>query len=340
MKINFKNDYSELIHPTLLKRLVEIAQVPQVAYGLDEYSLNAKKLINKECDNDAEVFFLAGGTQTNMVFIQSALKQYESVIACETGHINVHETGAVEATGHKISVVKGSEGKVSAKEVEKCVLKHCDEHMVMPRIVYISQSTEIGTVYTLRELKDLRQVCDKYGLYLFVDGARLGSALTCSANDVNMDDLARLSDAFYIGGTKNGACLGEALVINNKDLSKNFRYIIKNRGAMLAKGYLVGIQFEELFKDGLFYKIGMHENEMADIIRDALVNKGIKFFVENTTNQIFPILNAKQVETLSKYFDFEIWDKISKDKIVIRLVTSFNTSLNDVNQLKDMIKRI
>ncbi len=340
MKFNFNNDYGEACHEKIIAKIAEISYESNPPYGLDKYSKHAEELIQQKCHSQSDVFFLIGGTQVNLVFISSVLKPFEAVIACETGHINVHETGAIEATGHKVVTVKAINGKVTPSEVEKCIAYHCDEHMVHPRMVYISNSTELGTIYCKEEIIALNEVCQKHNLYFYCDGARLGAALTANGNDLTLEDLAKYTDAFYIGGTKNGALFGEALVINNKDLAKNYRFIIKQRGAMLAKGYLIGVQFEELFKDNLYFEIAQQENDYAQQIKNALLAKGFKFFIDSPTNQLFPILTQKQVDELDKEFVFSVWQKNSDDEVVIRLVTSFTTNQAQVDALIAVINSL
>ena len=267
----FRNDYSELVHDRILEAICKYKNETNIPYGCDYHSKNAEKYI-LDCfkTKKSKVHFLVGGTQTNMTVISYILKDYEGVIACRSGHINVHETAAVEASGHKIFTVEGKNGKVYPSDVIKALKENYNEHTVKLKMVYISDSTEIGTIYTLKELKDLYECCKENGLYLFIDGARLGVALTSSSNDVKPSDIAKYSDVFYIGGTKNGMMIGEAVVINNKELQEDFRYQIKNKGAMLAKGYLVGIEFEEAFKDNLYFEIAKNSNLMAEKIQEGL----------------------------------------------------------------------
>ena len=267
--ILFSKDYSEGCHENILKALNQTNYVQTDGYGTDEYCEEAKSLIKEACSSpNADIHFLVGGTQTNFTVIASALKPYQGVISAVSGHINVHETGAVEATGHKVIPLPSDDGKITAQQVEECFLKHCNsdsaEHEVQPKMVYISNSTELGTIYTKSELTELSEVCGKYGLYLFLDGARLGYALTCKENDLDLQTIAKLCDVFYIGGTKVGALFGEAVVITNDNLKSDFRYMIKRGGGMLAKGRLLGIQFKELFTDNLYFEISKHAIEMAE----------------------------------------------------------------------------
>lgn len=335
---NFRNDYSCVAHEEVLKLLLEASKEKNVGYGLDKHTFRAKELIKEKIDNiDVDIHFLVGGTQTNMVVISTVLKPYEAVIAVETGHINVHETGAIEGQGHKVLTVKGKDGKVLPEEVEKVVKSHPDMHMVKPKMVYISNSTEIGTVYTKQEIKELREVCDKYGLYLFMDGARLASALSSVECDLVYSDLPKLLDVFYIGGTKNGGYIGEALVIVKKELQDNFSYAVKHFGAMLAKGFVGAIVFEALMNGDLYLSIGKHENECAKILSDGLEKLGVKFYIKSSTNQIFPIFNNEVLKELSKICDYEIIEYIDNDNTCIRFVTGFETTKNECY---DFIKEI
>lgn len=324
-KYSFKNDYSEGAHPAILQKLVETNLTQTVGYGEDEFCDEARELIKKQLKKEAEIHFVSGGTQANLIVISSILKPYESVIAAETGHIAVHETGAIEATGHKINTIATSDGKISATQIEKVLKLHTDEHMVKPKMVYISNSTEVGSVYTKAELKSIYDFCQENNLILFVDGARLGSALTSSKCDLTLEDMANLCDVFYIGGTKNGALIGEAIVFNKLDLNENFRFHIKQKGGMLAKGRLIGIQFSELFRNDLFFEMGKHANKMAEKLAKNISNKGFEFLTEPSSNQIFPIFPNELIAKLQHDFEFFVWEKIDEEKSAIRLVTSWAT---------------
>ncbi len=333
----FRNDYSEIGAPEVLQALCNFQKQQNVGYGLDVHSFNAKKLI---CDcfglhsEKTAVHFLAGGTQVNAVVISYFLRPYEAVIACDTGHINVHETGAVEGTGHKVVTMQNIDGKLTAEAVEKAVTLHTDEHMVMPKMVYISNTTETGTLYTKAELMALRKVCDRHNLLLFVDGARLGVALTAENCDYNAEFIPQIADVFYVGGTKNGALFGEAVVIKNADTCADFRYHIKNRGAMLAKGFALGIQFETLFTDGLYFALAQNANKTAKLVREGLQKQGISLVGGSTTNQIFVEVSADEAKQLMQQFGLELWTDLGAKKVV-RIVTSFATTCNDVSQLLD-----
>lgn len=323
---SFTNDYSEGAHPQILEAMMNANLTQNVGYGLDAHSLAAAGTIRRLADApDAAVHFVVGGTQTNLLLIASALRPYQAVIAAATGHVNVHEAGAIEGTGHKVLALPTTTGKLTPEIIAPCLTEHCDEHMVQPKLVYISDSTELGTVYTKAELEALHHFCRLHGLMLYLDGARLGSALTSAPNDLTLKDLAALTDAFYIGGTKNGALLGEALVIQKDSLKEDFRFMMKNRGAMLAKGFLAGIQFEELFRDGLFFDLAAHANEMAAILRDGIRKAGYSFVSDSHTNLLFPILPDELVDKLGKDFTFERSQKPDDSHTVIRLVTSWAT---------------
>jgi threonine aldolase len=325
-KYSFLNDYSEGAHPRILEALSSTNYVQQLGYGDDDYCHEAAGLIRQAVGNpDADVHFLVGGTQANLVMLCSFLRPYESVIAVDSGHICVHEAGSIEATGHKIHAVKGKEGKVTAGEIEAVVAEHSNEHMVEPRAVYISQSTEVGTIYFTRELKEISSVCKKHGLYLYLDGARLGSALTSQASDISLKEICSLVDAFYIGGTKNGALLGEAMVINHSGLKSHFRYMMKQRGALLAKGRIVGIQYLELFKDNLYYELARNANETAERLRKGIIDLGYTFKSNSPTNQIFPVFPDTVVEKIGSMYRFDIWEKLPGGYSSIRLVTSWAT---------------
>lgn len=334
--IQFQCDYNEGAHERIMRRLLETNMEQTVGYGEDAYCEEARRLIKEAVGNpDADVHFLVGGTQTNTTVIASLLKPYQGVICADTGHINVHETGAIEHTGHKVIGLPNTDGKISAKQISEVVRQHLDdsgcEHLVQPAMVYISFSTEIGTLYSKQELTDIYSVCQQYSLPLFVDGARLGYGLASSACDVTLPELASLCDVFYIGGTKVGALFGEAVIFKKKQ--PGFRYHIKQQGGMLAKGRLLGIQFMELFTDGLYFKLGKHANEKANLIKEAFQRKGIPFFIESPTNQQFPILTNAQMETLSKEFLFSEWVRLDAERMVVRFCTSWATKVENVQRL-------
>ncbi len=337
---SFKNDYSEGCHPRILERLIKTNQEQQPGYGDDAYCVEARSLIRKKInDSAADIHFVSGGTQANLIVISAVLRPHESVIAATTGHIFVHETGAIEATGHKINTVAGLHGKVRPADVQAVLDQHTDLHMVKPRMVYISDSTEVGTIYKKQELEDLSAFCKANKLYLFLDGARLGSALCAEDNDLTLADIARLTDVFYIGGTKNGALLGEAIVITNNALKEEFGYHIKQKGGLMAKGRLMGIQFGELFKDDLYFDLATHANRMSMKIAEAIRAKGFSFLTESTTNQIFPILPNALIDELAKKYLFYVWRNVDEHHSAIRLITSWATEEPAVDQLIDDLRQ-
>ena len=329
--IFLKNDYSLGAHPRILTALSNTNMMHTNGYGLDPFCEESKALLRSRiADNDADIHFLAGGTQTNMTAIAAFLRPHHAVLAADSGHVSVHETGAIEATGHKVFLLPSVDGKILPEKIREAVQFHKDEHMVKPKLVYISDSTEIGTIYTKEELKALRRVCDDLNLYLYMDGARLGCALTAPGNDLSLSDVARLTDAFYIGGTKNGAMFGEALVILKDALKEDFRYHIKQRGGMLAKGRFLGIQFLELFKDDLYFELARHANKMADILRQGIAGGGYTFFSSSPTNQLFPVFPDMLTDHLAVQTAFEVWSKAGERDTVVRLVTSWGTSEEEV----------
>ena len=337
---SFLNDYSEGAHPDVLQALSDTNMQQTLGYGMDEYCEKAKEVIRQRIHcPQADVHFLVGGTQTNMTFISYALRDYQAVIACDEGHINVHETGSVESSGHKVLTHPHIHGKVTKEMIQTLLNSHCDEHMVQPKMVYISQTTELGTYYTKKELEDLFQLTREKGLYLFLDGARLGSALV-QKDAPSMSDIAKNTDAFYIGGTKMGALFGEALVIINDELKEDFRYQLKQKGAMLAKGRLLGVQFYALLKGKLYETIGEHENKMAQIIRDAFIKKGFSIYEPSTTNQIFVDLPIDIIKLIEKNYLVTHIKKIDANTERIRIVTSWATSQKEVENFAQMISSL
>ncbi|MBR0137646.1 MAG: aminotransferase class V-fold PLP-dependent enzyme [Erysipelotrichaceae bacterium] len=337
---SFTNDYSSPCCEEILEAIASVRNNQYSGYSLDSICDKTRDKIRNEIGKpDADVHFLVGGTQANLIVLMSMLRPHEAVIACESGHINTHEAGSVEGTGHKVETVKGIDGKVTAAEVEQLVLARPNEHMVKPAAVYVSDSTEIGTIYTLKELEELRAVCDKYDLGLFLDGARLFSALTSPLNDISIKDLARLCDVFYIGGTKNGALFGEAVVILSDKYKDGFRYIMKQRGALLAKGYLLGIQFDCLFTDDLGYRLADHANKMAFKLQAGLEKAGCRFLSPCYSNQIFPILDNDLIKKLQEDYSFEMWEP-GKEESVIRLVCAYNTPEEKIDEFIDNFKKL
>jgi len=340
MKYSLLNDYSEGAHQKILGALISSNMVQQTPYGDDEYSNKAKDLIkNKIGNKNADVFFVSGGTQANLIIISAALKSHESVVSANTGHITLREAGAIEATGHKINSVVSSDGKLTKDDVIEVLKEHdFGAHVVKPKMVYISNATEIGTIYTKPELEDLSNFCKENNLYLFLDGARLGSALTASNNDLTFADVSNLTDVFTIGGTKNGALIGEAIVVVNEKLKEDFPFHIKQRGAMLSKGRILGVQFLELFKENLFFDLARHSNVMAAKISDVIIANGFKMSSSSTTNQIFPILPHRLIAELEKKFEFYRWSKINDEFTILRLVTSWATKESKVDEFINAIK--
>lgn len=323
---SFNNDYSEGAHPKILEAMMNSNLQQNGGYGLDSHCENARRLIREEIGrDDADVHFITGGTQTNLITIAAALRPWQAVIASDKGHINVHETGAIEATGHKVLAMPCPDGKLTPAAIQEALDLHTDEHMVQPKMVYISNSTEIGTQYSKAELTALHHICRQKDLYLFLDGARMGAALTSPVNDLTLKDIASLADVFYIGGTKAGALFGEALIICREELKPDYRFMIKQRGAMMAKGWLLGIQFEELFQNHLFYDMAAHSNEMAAILRKGIEECGYSFSSDSMTNQLFPILPDPVIEALSENFLFSVQEHCKNGQSVIRLVTSWAT---------------
>ncbi len=341
MRYSFKNDYSEGGHPRIIELLASLTDEQQEGYGNDHYSTKAKNLIKEKIDDfEAEVHFVSGGTQANLIVIAAALRPYESVIAAETGHIHVHETGSIEATGHKINTVATDNGKLSVQAIQKVLEDHNDvPHMVVPKLVYISNGTELGTIYKKTELQELYEFCISKELFLFLDGARLGSALASSENDLTLQDLAKHTDVFYIGGTKNGALLGEAIVITHPQLKEILPFHIKQRGGMLAKGSVLGIQFLGLFENNYFIELAKHANAMSKILIDALQKNEFPFLIAPVTNQLFPILPNHMIEDLLKEYDFHLWKKINASHTAIRLVTSWKTPENKTRELANKISK-
>ena len=342
MKYSFKNDYSEGAHPRILDALIKYNLTQQNGYGLDEYSLNAAKFIRDKCAApNASVHFVSGGTQANLTVISAFLRPHESVVSAHTGHIFTNESGAIEATGHKIHGVETADGKLRPQDIQNILDAHQNvPHQLKQRLVYISNSTEIGTIYSKKELQELYEFCQNKNLILFMDGARLGHALTAETNDMSLADIAKYTDAFYLGGTKNGALIGEAIIINNPALQDEFGFHLKQKGALLAKGRLLGIQFEELMRDNLYFELADHANRQAMKIKEAFEEIGCDFLAETFTNQIFPVLSAKQIDQLSEKYDFYIWKKIDSERSAIRLITSWSTTDETVagfiNEVKEL----
>lgn len=338
---SFKNDYSEGTHPRILKLLSESNFEQAEGYGEDSYSIKVKELLKEKIKSDnIDIHFLTGGTQTNLTAISAFLRPHEAAISANTGHILVHETGAIEATGHKAISVEVSDGKLNPEMVKSVLNIHTDEHMVKPKLVYISNPTEIGTIYTKAELESLSNFCRKNNLILYMDGARLGSALCSDENDLQLSDLGRLTDAFYIGGTKNGALLGEALIICKDSLKEDFRFHMKQKGAMLAKGKILGIQFLELFKDDLYFDLARHANKMADLLKNSINTMDYRFLINSPSNQIFPIFPNRIIEKLQEKYSFYIWSEIDEHNSSVRIVTSWATREDAVSAFIEDLKNL
>ena len=343
--IYFNNDYSEGCHPKILEALTRTNLEQTFGYSEDEYCAAAAAKIRRLCGReDAAVHFLVGGTQSNLIVISSALRPHQGALCPIGGHIAVHETGAIEATGHKVLTVPSDDGKITADQVRQVVLSHradgSFEHMVQPKLVYISNPTEYGTLYSLAELESLSATCRELGLYLFMDGARLGYGLTAKVYDVTLPDIARLTDVFYIGGTKVGALFGEAVVILNPALKEDFRYMMKQKGAMFAKGRLLGIQFDTLMTDNLYWDIAAHADKLADKIRATLDELKVPYLVPGITNQIFPILPDNLLAELKKSFAFAEIERVDETHRAIRFCTSWATKEENVDALCAELKRL
>ncbi len=337
---SFRNDYSDGVHPEILKALSETNNIQADGYGEDTFSLRAAELLKTRMGtNDVDIHFISGGTLTNLVAISAFLRPHEAVISAATGHIYVHETGAIEATGHKVLPVNTADGKLGPEMIREAVTEHHFEHMVKPGLVYISQPTEIGTLYSKAELSALRMVCDELNLILYADGARLGSALTSHSNDLKLGNYTELCDAFYIGGTKNGALAGEALVICNNNLKQDFRYHMKQKGALAAKGRVLGIQFLALFEDNLYLRLAVAANAAAMKLQSGIEALGYKMKFVSATNQIFPVLPEDIITELEKEFLFYRWEKEVNGSSAIRLVCSWSTDQAQVDNFISLLKK-
>ncbi len=342
-KISFKKDYSEGCHPRILTALQEHNLSQQAGYGTDDFCIQATQFILEKANApQAKIHFVSGGTQANLLVASALLKPYESVISAKSGHIYDNEAGAIESTGHKVNAIAGANGKLRPQDIQEVLEAHTNKpHQLKQKLVYISNTTEIGTHYTKAELEGLSAFCKSQDLYLFMDGARLGNALMAESNDLTLADIAKLTDVFYIGGTKNGALMGEAIVFTNPDLQEDFGFFLKQKGALLSKGRLFGIQFLELFKDNLYFELAQYANKQAMAIKDALVNLNVEFWSDTETNQIFPILKNSHILTLQEQFDFYVWKKIDDHHSAVRIITSWATPdehiakfIQVLNQLK------
>ena len=342
--IYFRSDYSQGAHPKVLDALTRTNFEHTDGYGMDDHCAHAAQMVKELIGlEDCDVHMMIGGTPCNVTMIAACLRPYESVISARSGHIYFHETGAVEGTGHRIVAMDGINGKLTPELVDKAMAEYEDEHTPLPRMVYISQPTEIGSIYSKAEMTALAEKCKEKDLFLYVDGARMGAAITSPANDLSLPELAQLADAFYIGGTKNGALFGEALVIKNKAMRDHFRWMIKRQCGLLAKGRLIGVQIEALLEGGMdsvYFQIAAHENRLAEKLRNGLAALGIEFFSDSPTNQIFPILPAAVVEELEKDFFFYRWAPEKDGMIPIRLVTAWGSAESDVEAFLDRVKEL
>lgn len=336
--IFLKNDYSLGAHPKVLQALTDTNMTLTDGYGIDPFCDGAADMIREMIDcPEAYVQFLTAGTQTNQTALAAFLRPHHSVISPSTGHVCVHETGAIEATGHKINHVPTTDGKLRPEDIDAVMAEHEDEHYVKPAIIYISNSTETGLIYTKAELIALREKCLEHGLLTYIDGARLAMAMTAPENDLSLTDLPKLCDAFYIGGTKCGAMFGEALVIVKKELQEDIRWLVKQRGGMIAKGRLLGVQFQALLKDGFYFELGAHANRLAKKLADGIAAKGYEFAIPPQTNMLFPLFTKEKVEELRENVMFEGWQYPSETHAAIRLVTSWGTTEEEIEKFLELI---
>ena len=340
--ISFTSDYTEGAHPEILKRLQDTNFCQEPGYGEDSFSEDARRLIREALGRpEASVFFLVGGTQTNSTVIDAVIPHYGAVIAAETGHIAVHESGAVELSGHKVITLPSHEGKMAAKDLQDYLETFYGDaawpHMAHPDMVYISFPTEYGTIYSKAELEAIRKVCKEYKLKLFIDGARLGYGLESPSADVTLKDIADLCDVFYIGGTKVGALCGEAVVFPAGDASEHFFTIVKQHGALLAKGRLLGLQFQALFTGELYFEISRHAIEMAALLKKVFERRGIPFYIDSPTNQQFPILTKEQMDALDGKVLYEIWGKLPDGRFITRFCTSWCTAPRQIEELDSLL---
>lgn len=341
--IRFNCDYHEGCHPRIMQALVDTNLEQTCGYSEDEYCDAARAKIKEVCNcEDAAVHFLVGGTQANLTVIASILRPHQAVLCVKEGHINVHETGAIEACGHKVMAMEGKDGKITGDQIRNAHRLHWEdgahEHITQPKLVYISNPTELGTIYSKAELEDIRKACDECGLYFFLDGARLGYGLMSDENDMTIEDIAKNCDVFYIGGTKVGAMFGEAVVITNKALQEDFRYIIKQKGGMLAKGRLLGIQFLELFKDGLYFEISGHAMKMAYMLKEGLAKLGYEFYANSPTNQQFVIVPNAKLKEIDEKYSYEYQMPYDDTRSVVRFCTSWATKEENVKALLEDMK--
>lgn len=338
---SFKDDYSEGVHPKVLEALITTNLVQEDGYGLDSHCKKATELLKKATGDDAiDVHYISGGTQTNLLMISSCIRPYEACISAKTGHIATHEAGAIEATGHKVITIGNEQGKLSPDLIQPVLEEYAFEFAVKPRIVYISNPTELGTLYSKEELEALYGFCQSNNLFLYLDGARLSSALVVEEAGLSLNVINAYTDAFFLGGTKNGALLGEALILSNDALKSDFRYMLKQKGAMLAKGRILGIQFETLLEEDLYLDLARHSGDLAQLVQTELKDMGVELLVETSTNQIFPIFSNHMIEELRKDFDFHTWTSIDQNESCIRLVFSWATPKDEVLKLINRVKEL
>lgn len=340
--LSFESDYIQGAHGKILERLAETNLEPESGYGNDRFCAQAKEKIREACGcPEADVFFLVGGTQTNLVMVDAFLRQHEGVAAAKTGHVSIHEAGAIERTGHKVLELPEQRGKLDPRELTEYLEKFWQdenyEHMVFPGMVYLTHPTEYGTLYTKKELEEISGICHKYKIPLYLDGARLGYGLASRETDVTLPVIARCCDAFYIGGTKVGALCGEAVVFPQGNMPPHFLTLVKQRGALLAKGRLLGIQFDTLFTDELYLTISRHAIEMAELLKEVFREKGIAFFLESPTNQQFVILENGRMEEMKKQAVFSFWEKLDETHTIVRFVTSWATRREDIEKLREIL---
>ena len=340
--LNFESDYIEGAHPLILEALTKTNMEALSGYGKDEYTATAREKIASACGlKDAEIFFITGGTQTNQIVIDTMLQQYEGVVSAQTGHVNTHEAGAIEYTGHKVLAVPAHNGKIYAEELDSFIRDFYEddnhEHEVFPGMCYISHPTEYGTLYSKEELSKISEVCHKHNIPLFMDGARLGYGLASNQTDVTLQDIARLCDVFYIGGTKVGTLCGEAVVFTKKNMPAHFEHLVKKHGALLAKGRLLGVQFDTLFTNDLYLKISKNAIDCAEELKSIFAEKGYKFFIDSPTNQQFVILENSKMQELKMNVKFSFWEKYDANHTVVRFATSWATTSEKIAELKKLL---
>ena len=337
---NFTNDYNETAHRDLLKAFSNTANQKLTGYGFDECCIKAKENIRKQLKSpNADIHFMSGGTITNLTAISHILKPYQAVIAADSGHVNVHETGAIEATGHKVLTVKTTDGKLTPELIEPILTFHCDEHMVQPKLVYISNTTELGTIYSKQELKKLYQFCQKNQLYLYLDGARLAMALAAKDNDLTFPDLAKYTDVFYIGGTKVGAFAGEALVFNDTTISQDFRFSMKQKGAILAKSWIVAVQINVLMQNNLYLELGLHSNNMAGKLKTIFENAGLTFAAKPQSNQLFVNFPNALAEKILNYYRVDKIGQTDSKYTCLRFCTSWATQDEEIKKFAKQFQK-